>query len=264
MKFIHYSIDDVISVFEILTRVHPKSIFDISLFAYLQQLHYRYGFVVSCYCFYRKGRFTLSDVSRSYIGEFERNSSWLKFGFHGYDGNEDYDNQNIKESIRQYRNVVFNLREIVGSKSLDLFPRIHSFKGSEEFQIYLAHNDDFSLKGLLAADDDRISYSLSSEENGRLKDRQLLGKNNLLFIRTTQRFDCLRPYMIKKMFCHSGGVIELFTHEWLFLNTSSCKTRIKAIIIKYLMKLTCEFYIKKGYRFAFFENVYNQLSIDNG
>lgn len=112
--------------------------------------------------------------------------------------------QALDESICQYRKVICNLRLIVGEKSLDTFPRIHTFRASRDFLHYLADNDILSLKGLLAADDDRISYSLTFSENEKLKHKSLLIKNNFCFLKTSQRFDGLGLRKQKKLFSHGG------------------------------------------------------------
>ena len=261
MKVIHYSVDDVFGVFRSLTKLHPKSIFELPFFAYFQKLHQRYGLVVSCYCFFKKGDFSLCDVTRAYKKEFERNSSWLRFGFHGYTGSEDYNEQSLDESARQYRDVILNLREIVGEKCLDTFPRLHAFKASSDFLRYLESNDVLSLNGLLAADDDRNSYSLSALEDEKLKCRHLFLKGNLALLRTTQRFDSLMPSMQMKLFAYSGvGVIEFFTHELLLFNPKNLKNKVKSIIIKLLMKAACKYYKKKGYIFSFPMDYINQLN----
>lgn len=174
IKTIHYSIDDVIEVFSELTKMQPKSIFDIPFFAFLLSLHRQYGIVVSCYCFFKRRTFSLSECTKSYRHEFEKNASWLKFGFHGYTGFEDYESQPLNESIQQYKEVILNLKEIVGEKALDTFPRIHRFKASQKFIRYLGSNSILSQTGLLAADDDRISYSLKPEDNKKLKQRHFL------------------------------------------------------------------------------------------
>lgn len=251
MKAIHYSIDDVFDVFRRLTELHPKSIFELPFFAYFQKLHQRYGLVISCYCFFKKGDFSLCDVTRAYKTEFERNSSWIRFGFHGYTGCEDYNLQALDESICQYRKVICNLREIVGENSLDTFPRIHTFRASRDFLHYLADNDILSLKGVLAADDDRISYSLTFSENEELKHQGILIKDNLCFLKTSQRFDGLGLRMQKKLFSHMGGHVILFTHEWLLYHPHNLKNKIKSVFIKQLMTISCKYYSKKGYCFAF-------------
>ena len=115
--FVHYSIYDVVGVFEELTKKQPDSIFELPFFAHLQHLHNKYGLVVSCYCFFRNGCFSLANCTRYYKTEFERNSSWLRFGFHGYTGCENYEIQALDESICQYRNVICNLRALVSNKN---------------------------------------------------------------------------------------------------------------------------------------------------
>lgn len=249
--FVHYSIDDVVGVFEELTKKQPDSIFDLPFFAHLQHLHNKYGLVVSCYCFFRNGCFSLANCTRYYKTEFERNSSWLRFGFHGYAGCENYETLALDECICQYQKVICNLRDIVGEKSLDTFPRIHTFRASRDFLHYLADNDILSLKGVLAADDDRISYSLTFSENEELKHQGILIKDNLCFLKTSQRFDGLGLHMQKKLFSHMGGYVILFTHEWLLYHPHNLKNKIKSVFIKQLMNIACKYYSKKGYCFAF-------------
>ena len=259
IKTIHYSIDDVIEVFSELTKMQPKSIFDIPFFAFLLSLHRQYGIVVSCYCFFKRRTFSLSECTKSYRHEFEKNASWLKFGFHGYTGFEDYESQPLNESIQQYKEVILNLKEIVGEKALDTFPRIHRFKASQKFIRYLGSNSILSQTGLLAADDDRISYSLKPEDNKKLKQRHFLIKEHIIFLETTQRFDKLSPFWLKKLFTYRGGVFLLFTHEYLLLHQKPLKLKIKSHIIKNLMKLVCKLYTKKGYSFSFPMDIKEQL-----
>lgn len=248
---IHYSIDDVIEVFRELATNHPKSIFEVSLFSFFRDLHQKYDLVLSYYCFFKKGDFTLSEVPRSYRQEFEENSSWLRFGFHGYTGAEDYDIQNVEESIKQYTLVMENLKEIVGENSLDAMPRIHRFHASREFVNWLGNNKVFCLIGLLSADDNRNSYSLEHIADVELKCKHIIKKENMIFLQTTQRFDGLKPRMVKRLFTNMGGQNIFFTHEWLLLRPSSLKLKVKSVIIKMLMKMVCRFYTKKGYVFAF-------------
>ena len=251
MKIIHYSIDDVILVFEQLTKVHPKSIFDISFFSFLRNLHLQYGVKVSCYCFYRRNNFSLKKCTRDYKDEFEENASWLRFGFHGYTGKENYETQPLSESIRQYNDFAYDIKEIVGEISIDFFPRIHTFKASKEFVKYLTCNDVLPVVGLLTADDNRVSYSLTSADDQKLRNYNYLERNGLLYLQTTQRFDTLKPFAINKLFANSGGQVILFTHEWLLNGPSNFKNRVKSLIIKLLMKTVCKYYVGKGYQFAF-------------
>lgn len=200
IKLLHFSVDDVIVSFKQLTETKPYSIFEIPMFGYLKKMHEKYGVVVSCYCFYACEDFTLSEATRQYRKEFENNSSWLKFSFHGKSGREDYNKKNLKLSMKDFHEVICNLKEIVGTCSLDSFARIHTFMASPDFVSYLAKNEDYSLKGLLSADDSRISYSLSKSDNAQLKLDGWYQSHDLALLETTQRFDCFRPSKIKRLF----------------------------------------------------------------
>lgn len=199
-KLLHFSVDDVIVSFKQLTETKPNSIFEIPMFGYLKKMHEKYGVVVSCYCFYACEDFALSEATRLYRKEFENNSSWLKFGFHGNTGRENYKEQDLKLSQKHFHEVICNLKEIVGTCSLDSFTRIHTFVASRDFVSYLAQNDDYSLKGLLSADDSRISYSLSESDNAQLKLDGWFHTNGLTLIETTQRFDSFRQSKLKRLF----------------------------------------------------------------
>ena len=129
-------------------------------------------------------------------------SSWLRFGFHGYTGKEDYNQQPLEISKEQYEETIRNLIDIVGLESIDTIPRIHTFSGSKEFLNFLGCNNILSLKGLLTADDERISYSLPKQVK---ETENYLRNENLLFIRTSQRFDGVKPRKIIRLFHHKGG-----------------------------------------------------------
>lgn len=204
-KYIHLSFDDVIDSFRILALLHPVSIFDVAFFAFLHNLHIRTGCVVSCYCFYKKDGFCLVDCPDSYTQEFENNSDWLKFGFHSYTGNEDYQHQDAKNSLAQYNELMKSLERVVGRKSIDLCPRIHKFEASAEFIYQMSNHPLYPIKGLLSADDNRTSYSLTSANNQILSREGFYKLQNVVLIRTSQRFDLLNLTSIIKLFNHSGG-----------------------------------------------------------
>lgn len=202
-KIIHYSIDDTILVFKQLTEQLPKSIFELDMFSFLKKLHDKYGIVVSCYCFFKTEDFTLAACTRLYKEEFEANSSWLRFGFHGYSGNEDYVRQDIAVSSAQYEQVMYSLMEIVGESSIDRFPRIHTFHASQNFILWMNSYKHIPIVGLLTADDSRLSYSLNSQQCRQLNTVGTMEYEGIRFLRTTQRFDSLRLKKIKRLF--NGG-----------------------------------------------------------
>lgn len=210
MNIIHISIDDVIYVFKELTDTKPSSIFDLHFFHYFKRLHEKYGAVVSCYCFYLYGDFTLASCTRNYKAEFEANSDWLRFGFHGYSGKEDYGIQGEMESEKQYELVMGNLAEIVGIKALDTTTRIHRFQAAKAFMMYMMHAK-YPTHALFGADDNRLSYSLSVAENNQLLKHGIYNMNNMLIMRTTQRFDSVKPLSICRLFTHFRGG-EVFFH----------------------------------------------------
>lgn len=246
IKLLHFSVDDVIVSFKQLTETNPISIFEIPMFSYLKKMHEKYGVVVSCYCFYTCGDFTLSNATRQYRQEFENNSSWLKFSFHGNTGRENYEEQDLKMSQRQFQDVICNLKEIVEPSSLDSFARIHTFQASHNFVRFLAQNEDYSLKGLLSADDSRISYSLSKCDNAQLKLDGWFQSDGLALLKTTQRFDSLRPSSLKRLFV-VGGQVLLFTHEWIFYPQQDFNLAVRAKLIKLLMNIVFRFYKKENY-----------------
>lgn len=237
---IHISIDDVIHVFKELTERKPYSIFGIPFFHYFKRLHEKYGAVVSCYCFYLYGDFTLASCTRNYQVEFEANSDWLRFGFHGYSGKENYGIQDEMESEKQYELVMDNLAEIVGIKALDTTTRIHRFQATKAFMMYMMHAK-YPTNALFAADDNRLSYSLSVAENNQLLKHGIYNMDNMLIMRTTQRFDSVKPLSICRLFAHFKGGKYFFTHEWLFYPTE-IRTKIKETIIKRLIRITLIYY----------------------
>lgn len=246
MNFIHISIDDVIRIFEELSLSKPKSIFDLPILAFFRNLHHKYGIVISFYCFYKKEDFSLSDCTRSYRDEFEKNSSWMRWGFHGFTGVENYDVQDPVVSVNQYLLVMNNLKEIVGNNSLDFFPRIHRFQASTSFKHKMMCSK-YPLIGLLAADDERISYDLNQSDVKILNMRYLLNIDKLFYLKTTQRYDSL--FKLYKIFRYRGACI-FFTHEYMFY-PSSLKYKIKGLIIKKFIGFTSEFYYNKKYSFNF-------------
>ena len=242
-NIIHISVDDVIQIFKELTEQKPFTIFDMPFFYFFKRLHEKYGLVVSLYCFYLHEDFTLASCTRNYRAEFEANSDWLRFGFHGYSGEEDYQTQDNTDSERQYDIVMNNLAEIVGEKALDATTRIHRFKATKEFMMYMSHTKH-PVHALLGSDDNRLSYSLTVEENLLLLKKGIYCVNDIRIIRTTQRFDYLKPLPVFRLFTHlwrGGEGKYFFTHEYYFFPGSTLM-KIKGMIIKCLIQMTVIYY----------------------
>lgn len=240
-NILHISIDDTIRIFKELTERKPLSIFDLSFFHYFKRLHDKYGLVLSCYCFFQHGDFTLAECTRNYKAEFEANANWLRFGFHGFNGSEDYGMQNELVSKEQYEQLMDNLAEVVGMAALDSVIRIHRFKASKGFIRQIATYSKYPIQGLFGADDNRLSYFLSKKENELLVKNSFYKSECVMVLKTTQRFDSVKPSSIYCLFTHFRGGKYFFTHECYFFPTT-VHMKIKAIIIKYLISFTLVYY----------------------
>ena len=246
------SIDDTIRIFQQLTDSKPKSIFNLPFFHYFKVLHDRFGLVLSCYCFWQYKDFTLAVCTRDYRSEFEANSNWLRFGFHGYNPHCDYGKQNELDSEKQYNLVMNNLAEIVGYIALDEVIRIHKFSATKTFVKYM-NSAKYPIKGLFSSDDNRISYSLSLQENNFLIKTGSYNYKGIKIIQTTQRFDSIKPWSIFLLFAkfNNGGGKYLFTHEYVFFPITF-KMKLKGLLIRSLIKCVCVYHIFfLGYKFQF-------------
>lgn len=90
---IHFSVDDVITSFENLTKNEKnyKTAFDEPFFKYIKSLHDEFGVKISLYCFYEKDDFSLSECTDKFSEDFSLSSDWLKFGFHSIKSNYKFD-----------------------------------------------------------------------------------------------------------------------------------------------------------------------------
>lgn len=247
-KFIHFSIDDVINIFEDIEKHHYDSIFENRTLNYLKKMHDLYGLKVSMNCFYAKGGFNLSMCSEKYKNQYEKNSSWLKFGFHALDGNVDYNNLSMKQSIRDFNLVMTNLSRIVGEKSIDNVIRIHQYHAKEGFVSFLSKN---GVEGLLSPDDERFAYYLDSTKSSYIRQFDYYNDklNCMMFYQTDARLEQVKSVNEKltKISNDSliGRQINIFTHEWLI------DLRFKGWKMKRKIKEVCEFAVNSNYEFVF-------------
>ena len=91
---IHFSIDDFFTAFIDLTenRKEYSSLFEQPVFSFFKRLHQDYQAVFSCFCFYEEGKDgrNLAQVTDVFREEFQENSDWLRFGFHGLNSGANY------------------------------------------------------------------------------------------------------------------------------------------------------------------------------
>ncbi len=250
-KKFHFSIDDTILCFKDLTENEYNSIFENTTFAWLKELHEKYGIVVSCFCYYSTGDFNLSKVSSRYQKEFLSNSSWLRFGFHTVNANTTYDSAVL---IDDYLLTVSELERIVGSDSIDNFIRLQSYQGNINNIISIKQSSIQPIVGLLTADDVRQSYYLDGQANKYIycHDKYFDERLNIQFISTDIRVEYVEN-VSKKLkefetdaWNNQLGFLEVFTHEWT-LN----------IDIKEKVEKFCKWAYLNDYSFEFPEdNIY--------
>lgn len=95
-KKAYFYIDDVIWLMRDLTRQMPKSLFDNSFMKMLKNAHEKYGLKVQLNLFFRtdfyygNDEFSLKEMTSAYKNEWEKNSDWIKFGFHSKQEFPDY------------------------------------------------------------------------------------------------------------------------------------------------------------------------------
>lgn len=219
-KYYHFSIDDVNDVFADLTYNKDKynSIFDNNTLNWLKSLHDEYGLVTSCYVFYENGNFNLSLVPSKYKDEFEKNSNWLRFGFHSLNANTSYDTS--LDLVEDYRKTIMELKRIVGSNAIDNIVRLESFKGHEKDIKKLSNLSYQPIKGLFTADDKRKSYYLNTKLNSYIYDHDRLLDDNIVFYSTDLRIEFIKDIAIKEKEISTSAwnnqrdILIVFTHEW--------------------------------------------------
>lgn len=253
--FIHISFDDTINVFEDLTRNVESydSIFDNELLGYLQKLHKRYGAIFSLYCYFQSddGSFNLTECTDKFASDFQANSSWLKLGFHNFDGNGNLAEASEEQAVSDYEELVGELERITGGGDcIDTYVRLQNFAGN--FDAIQGINDlNNGIDGLLSADDERISYYLSEENSEYVANNDYLSDegNDLIFVSTDLRLENTNnPYgdLIKiSKDENQCKTIEVFTHEWQY----GLKLKLKLLV-------TCFWADKYGYRWDFPMNRY--------
>ena len=153
------------------------------------------------------------------------NADWLKFGFHGLESKTNY-GSNTANIAKDYKNVISELDRITGclennSRGLDVMPRIHCYKGSEENLIVL-NNLKNGIKGVLAPDDDRPCYYLNSSDTfiTRHSDSFIVSMSNIVFISTDLQMDKItdaskaNEELQAPLWKNRTNALILFSHEW--------------------------------------------------
>jgi O-antigen/teichoic acid export membrane protein len=245
----HFSMDDVIKIFEDLTKNEQKynSMFENETLGFFGDLHKKYGLVLSCYCYFEDGNFQLSQATRKFKKEFEENSNWLKFGFHGLNGNVRYENESAEKAANDYEKVISALIQTVGEISIDHIPRIHYYSGNRQV-IDAFRNADYGITGLLGADDDRVQYYFNEQERIKIRNSDCLYDSIMhlkifstdLRMEKIEDMDVIQDSVRMNQLISGNNILVCFTHEW------ALNRKIKNNIIKY-----CDYAVFNKYKFDF-------------
>ncbi len=208
-KQIHFSVDDCIGVFRWITKNNPESIFDTYLFSTLLNWHNEFDLKVTLYMFFDDGNgFNITKIPSKYIKELEENSSWIYFGYHGVNSNENITCvKRFKNELSVFNNVFKNQSQIW---------RMHFFKATKEEIALIKAN---GVNTLLCPDDSRTSvYDLKTSEFEFCYNSGNYQKNGMNYSKTDIRFDnykkvCNIPDLNKEN-------VVAFVHEWCFKEKS--------------------------------------------
>lgn len=201
---IHFSIDDFFTAFIDLTenRKENSSLFEQPVFAFFKRLHQDYQAVFSCFCFYEEGKDgrNLAQVTDVFREEFQENSDWLRFGFHGLNSGANYGSTrfqtgecraNYRQAGEDYEKTVKELERITGGgRCIDRVPRIHFYAGTAE-ACRAWMDASCGIRGLISAEDDRIAYFHTEEQSRTLRQQDRLDTTGLglTFFRTKVRLE---------------------------------------------------------------------------
>lgn len=215
---IHFSVDDTIAVFENLTKEEYSSCFDEPVLGFFKSLNEQYGLKVTMYCFYEKSKgFSLKDGTEKFREEFRQNSHWLKFGFHGRNCDSKYNEYEKDEFIRETELVYENLERMVSPEAISYNVRLGFATGNME--CVNAFKQKYpKFQTLYGAEDKRIEYYLSKEENDVLLEQGSFfeSKVGITIVLSELRLEMQQdmPSYLKRLQSRDG--YAFFTHEQCF------------------------------------------------
>lgn len=218
MRQMHFSVDDTLECLLWLTDNSDKvnSIFDSPVFRFAKEIHDRYGLGVSFYCMFTNGELSLEAVLDKWKNEFQENAEWLKFGFHAYKMNSNYNDASREQITWEFEKVMEQLIRITGGgECITDVIRLHFCSGNSEVRSELVKH---GVKVLLCADDDRINYGLSKDENEAVLTQgyYIDVEMNCIYVRTYIRVEEVENMEETIKSYHHTPFITIFTHEkWM-------------------------------------------------
>lgn len=203
---VNVSIDDVEYSFKNLYE-NPEytSVFQQPFFAYLRDCHLKYNCTFTLYVYANMG-----GQSDKFKKEFEKNSDWLRFGFHAirpkFNKQETAD---YAKFITAFLRVDSVLTYSVGETTKASTLRLHYYYATpSEVEFLRKHG----IKRLLTSDDERVSYSLPSKLNDKVIKANSIAYAGMNFRRTNLRMERMN-FLPVDLRMTPNDTIVFFTHE---------------------------------------------------
>ena len=219
---IHISFDDVVACISNLSTNTYSSLFDEPFFGWLNEMHTTYGAKFSLYIY---DLTKLASVPATYQQEFFEAREWLKFGLHAKSSGYNYASGTYESAQTDWNTMIENIVRITGSyQSIDRIPRLHNFAGNLESVTGMRDGRCGAL-GFLGADDSRISYHLTEEQNKILINESVFmdSENGLTIFRTNYRgellgssegmYEKMEAFMNNSTYSNCFSPFVWFTHE---------------------------------------------------
>ncbi len=233
-KIVHISIDDTSNCLSELNEIYVKSIFDVNLFRQLRDWHIRYGAKFTLYIYSEK----LKSVPERFRSDFVSVSDYLKFGFHSESHDFEYTKRLSGEEFNNiFRAANLKISQFLGERSRIL--RLDRYYAKSDWEQVIAPEVDV----LLAPDDDRSCYWLSSTQSERTRRdgsfSQVKACSALEFWRTDLRYENVKWIWYQLESLRDQDRIVIFTHEWAMDNTTKEK-----------MEYSFEWFNDNGYNYV--------------
>lgn len=250
-KAVHFSIDDFYRALNDITVNSAKytSIFNNATFSTLKTLHDTYGAIIICNCinhnYNGSNEHKIENVTTKFKQEFAQND-WLKFAYH-QNYSETYDSTTDANTVLEYykkcHNAVLNF---ANECNWSYTTRLASFTGNDKIISALASE---GVLVILSADDDRISYGLTTTENNYLIKNGYYYKNNCLYLKTNLRYE-------NKTF--SGNDFINISNAVVFTHEDYLQNQLNAI------NTSLQWFKNNGYEFSDMQSLGEFIATVNG
>lgn len=231
---VHFSIDDCSDCFTEITSSPNcrSSLFDYPYWHFYKKIHDLFGCKVTLYVysqsfddFVKWGRVNYWHID-SYANELRSNSDWLKLGFHSIDNSNPLE---VKQDWESGYEIFHNDLEQLGLSSSESKILRLSYFHADRDEIEM-----FREKGIcrfLSADDSRVSYDLSANENQELISNEEFSKNGVIYYKTDFRVEGNQPVFRALMENIHEEMFVIFTHEWALDNAVTVSTSVLLFLL---------------------------------